>query len=390
MSVQPRPFRPGQAVTAARLNGVRNEAVRNRRASVAGPGSSFVGECRFPSQSSHMMKPQVQLVQAVEDFAPGHTTDTYSPDDVPAGKCLLMRVGPDSSGYLYQLESGMEPFKVWDVMSSINGTPAKQKGESFYAIWNSDSCRMEAVSAGGQGPVLRHGLVSECLGMGWYRVELMDCIQYEPPDCEKYDPFVEQSGGSGSGAGPETCDDCDFSTTDQCKGDASGTNFNQFCGSGDVVFPLRPRKDSSCFPLVGNGEFVYALDKRTVPLKIDGMVTVAWLGDYCTGTSGWETGCSECESGCAEEQESTKLYVVLNGEYQMVAIPIKEYECCDDGTVQMVQCTTFVVEGSVCKTPRTPCPTDEESGSGSGGGTGGGTGGTGGGGPVLGGSGGDI
>lgn len=385
MSFRPPPFRPGQLLTAGRLNELRREGVRDQQMRVFGPGGSVVDDYMSGGQAAHQHKPQVQLCQAVEDFAVNRYTDMYSRfDPIPTGLCRLVRMNTTNGEY--EIESDKMPvFRVWDPMAFITQSQSKQQGDSFYAAVNKDTGRLEIVGSGG-GVEIRHGLVSECLGMGWYRVELMDCVQYEPPDCELYDPWTGTSGGSSKGSSgsssdscgpPEQCDDCDFRAPCGCKSDSSDVNLSEECGDGDIIVPLRPRRDSKCYPLVGNGTFVYALDKRTVPLKVDGMVTIIWFGDRCLGKSGWESNCSKCPStssgsdgpvleggpsgsigsgsGSACTDDGEKLYMVVNGEYQMVNIPIKEYECCDDGTVQQVSCVTYVVEGSVCRSPETPC-----------------------------------
>lgn len=381
MSLTPRPFRPGQLITADRLNQLRREGIRDQQSRVGGPGVSVVDDYISGGQSSHYAKPGTLLCRATEDFESGKYTDAYSwPDPVPSGLCRLVRMRPDNGQYEVESEDTPE-FRVWDPMALISGTTSKQEGESFYAAQNKDTGRLEIIGSAASVEV-RHGLVSECLGMGWYVIELMDCLQYEPPDCEKYDPWSGSSSQSSSKpysgspsqsssdscGPPEPCDDCDFRAPCGCDSDSSDVNLNEQCGDGDIIVPLRPRRDSKCYPLVGNGTFVYALDKRAVPLRIDGMVTIVWLGDRCLGKTGWESNCSGCPdsgsdsgyvlgsagsgSGCTDD--GAKLYVVVNGEYQMVTIPIKEYECCDDG-VQQVSCVTYIVEGSVCRAPETPC-----------------------------------
>lgn len=374
MSLQPRQFLPGQLITAARLNQLRREGIRDKQSYTGGPGGSIVDDYQSGGKSVHHAKPGTILCRAIEDFETNKYTDAYLwPDPVPTGLCRLVRLNPSNGQY--EMESSATPeFRVWDPMALISGGTSKMKGDSFYAAYNKDTNRVEAIGVAA-GIEIRHGLVSECLGMGWYMVELMDCIQYEPPECENYNPWssgsASQSASASQGA-PAACDQCDFRSPPECDGDSDGVDYQQECGSGDIAVPLRPRRDSSCYPLVGNGEFVYALDKRTVPLKLGGMVTIVWFGDRCNGGSGsgtgWESGCgSESASASASASqggdEGAKLYNVINGEYQMVTIPIKEYECCEDGVVRQVNCTTFIVEGIVCKTPETPCPTSSSSGS---------------------------
>lgn len=380
MSLKPNPFRPGQLITADRLNQLRREGIRDQQLRTSGPGMSVVDDYMSGGQSAHQAKPGTILCRAIEDFDVNRYTDAYSwPDPVPSGLCRLIRMRPDNGQY--EMESSDTPeFRVWDPMALIMGATSKSEGDSFYAAYNKDSGRVEVIGVGGPSVEIRHGLVSECLGMGWYLVELMDCIQYEPPECENYNPWSESqsqsSSASASESPPEACDACDFRAPPQCEGDSSDVDFQQECGGGDVVIPLRPRRDSTCYPLVGNGEFVYALDKRTIPLVIDGMVTIVWFGDRCLGGSGtgWESGCGS-ESASEPGDEGAKLYNVINGEYRMVNIPIKTYECCEDGIVRQVGCTNYLVEGIVCATPETPCPTSDSSSSGSassGGGGGGG------------------
>lgn len=374
MSLTPRPFRPGQLITADRLNQLRREGIRDQQSRVGGPGVSVVDDYMSGGQSSHYAKPGTLLCRATEDFEPGKYTDAYSwPDPVPSGLCRLVRMRPDNGQY--EMESSDIPeFRVWDPMALITGTTSKRNEDSFYAAYNKDSGRVEVIGSSGSQLEIRHGLVSECLGMGWYMVELMDCIQFEPPDCEQYNPWSnsesQSSSASASEGAPEACEQCDFRSPPECDGDSDGVDYQKFCGNGELAIPLRPRRDSKCYPLVGNGTFVYALDKRTVPLKIDGMVTIVWFGDRCLGTSGWESGCgSESASASASASEGgsegAKLYNVVNGEYQMVNIPIKTYECCEDGVVREVGCTTYIVEGMVCVAPETPCPTSQSGSSGS-------------------------
>ena len=277
--------------------------------------------------------------------------------------------------YVDENENIMPTFRVWDPLSELTGSPTKKQGDIFYIAWNKDTQRAEVMQA--TGIQIRHGLVGDCLGMGWYTVELMDCIQFEPPDCENFDPYSGSDLGSGSGSGgTDGCDLCEVNPDDPC-GEADGIPDLQLgCAVAEVVTAIRPRKESKCYPLYGNNTFVYALDKRVVPLKKGGMVTIAWFGDTCSGGSGWETGCGPAGSESASNpQTGDQLWVVLNGEYQTVSIPYEKYECCEDGTVKRVQCTMFIVEGTVCVGPEDPCPTS--SGSGSGSGSGGGDSGTG-------------
>jgi len=203
MSFRPPPFRPGQLLTAGRLNELRREGVRDQQMRVFGPGGSVVDDYMSGGQAAHQHKPTVLLCEATEDFEINQYTDMYSRyDPLPTGLCRLVRM--NTANGEYEIESDKMPvFRVWDPIAFLTNSVSKRKGDKFQAAHNKDTGRLEVIAGGGPTVEIRHGLVEECLGMGWYRVELMDCIQYEPPECENYNPWSESQSGSQSASASE-------------------------------------------------------------------------------------------------------------------------------------------------------------------------------------------
>jgi len=362
----PQQWNPGDAITAARLNAMTRESLRSRSGASLGPGNAIVGD-NYGSTSANHHKPQAQLCVAVEDFVKNIYTDNYyATDKIPSGKCHLVRFNSTTGDY--EEESMFEPFRVWDPMATLTGTKTKSAGEFFYAVFNKDNQRMEVMSAG-PAVKIKHGLMVACLGFGWYLIELMDSFGLAPP----VDPG--SIGGSASGSDPgNPCTICD--TAKSFPGCAEDEFLLQ-CGEGGIFDPIRPRRgaDTPCVEgLTGNGTFVTAYDKRVVPLKENGQVTVMFTGEKAV-PSGSESFSGSCSGSECEPEE---VWTILTGEYQLVKIPIETWECCDGENVKRIMCRTFVVEGEECIGPVDSC--DQSSSGPLGGGGSGGTGGGGGGG----------
>jgi hypothetical protein len=322
------------------------------------------------NQSANQQKQQMILCVATEDFEiPDTYTDVYGVvDKVPSGTCLRMCL--DMSDADYKEETAHMDFRVYDPVSKLMDIPTKSDGDVFYAIYNTDSRRWEVFSVEGQGRVgLRHALVCRCIGKGWYVLELMDELQLTPPEefpfCEESlsdsfsDSLSDSLSDSGSSGSEENigCDLCDLPTND---GDLAcpAINYYEECGLPDAFDPLRPRREESCEQvLTGNGIYVFAYDKRAVPLKENGQVTIAWLGDtidLSLSDSGSASASVSGSSGSESVNNQEKIWIVLNGEYEMVSIPHEDWECCDD-VIKRVSCVTFLVEGVMCTGPEDPC-----------------------------------
>lgn len=185
----------------------------------------------------------------------------------------------------------------------------------------------EGSGAEGGAINLYHGITVRCISQGWYIVELKDELGLMPPS------DVDLSGEGGGCEGEEEgCDLCDLLY--------AGDLYE--CGDAAPFDPQRPE-------LTGNGTFVFAYDKRTVPLKPGGQVTLRRLSE--------RTAPEPSDSGLSDDAGSF-LYEVLTGEYKMVSIPHEDWECCNGEFVKKISCVTFLVEGEMCETTPDPCPSE--------------------------------
>lgn len=338
--MKPRGWKQGDPISASRLNGTNAEAGRSRRQSSTGTGSSMVNET-MGNQSHASYEAGTRLVRAKEDFAPSDvSTDIYGLNDPQySGKCMMMRLvssGNAPSG-LYEEEVFSQEFRVWDPIALLSSTASKSEGDVFYTVYNKDSKRWEVLTTGASQN-LRHAIVCDCVGHGWYVMEFVDSLPSAPPDCDpscastsasaSNDDYSCSSSASNNG---DPCSLCDLSDL-ECQCSSPGT-FNAERDAG-----------------IGNGTFVYAYDKRTVPLKIGGAATIAWLGDICDAASA-----SASASASDSTVSSNLLYTVLNGDYELVTIPHDLWECCPIEGIKKVACYTFIVEGVMCIGPIDPC-----------------------------------
>lgn len=138
----PREWTPGDPITAGRLNVGNAESLRSRRDINLGPGSSLVNET-LGNQSANMQPPLMRLSVAIEDFEiQPERTDLNTVDDVPSALCKQMRLSRNDS--TYREESISNTYRVWDATGG-----SKKLGEVFYAVFNRDSKRWEALVASG-------------------------------------------------------------------------------------------------------------------------------------------------------------------------------------------------------------------------------------------------
>lgn len=144
-----KPWNPGDPLSAGRLNATNAQAMQSRRAVVHGPGQSMVGD-NFGPQAAHHLKPNTVLCVATEDFKANIITDNYQAVDVvPSGKCLTLRFSKTYGDY--REEQKFQEFRVWDPLAEYGGSEMKAEGDVFYAAYNKDSGRLEAIGGGGGG-----------------------------------------------------------------------------------------------------------------------------------------------------------------------------------------------------------------------------------------------
>lgn len=169
----------------------------------------------------------------------------------------------------------------------------------------------------GGGSTVVDGLVSTCIGDGWYYVELADFTGENPASPGSVDPEV--------GADCDACDEVDLGDiVDGISGDCESVE------DGITLNRTLP---------TGTGEFVYAHDTESIKLKSGGHVRMVRIH---SGNEG-------------------QYYAILSGQRELVKLPFPLYECCVDPvtgaqTVQMTGCTYVLVEGVKCGGGENPCP----------------------------------
>lgn len=332
---RPERWQVGEPLSARKLNETRRESTLARNSSVTGPGSAIVGD-NFGMHAQHHQKPSVLLVEAQEEFSKGGFTDNYQTIDyIYSGWCLLYRFDKTTGDYKKETGYTGAMIRVWDVFGK------REKGDIFYAVYNKDSQRLEAIP--GSDLKIQEGLCLGCVGNGWYEIELADfpfeCGKAEETDCSG--SGSSESNDSESSAG-DTCDLCNAGSesgsdaTEESASDSDCLTVTEFTVEKVRPIPREPQ------------EVVCAHDARTLPIKIGGHVRMLPIGAGCDGQ---------------------RLYAIVSAEYEMIKVPLPDWECCD-GEVVMTACNYMIVEGKYCTGWATGCPSGSD-----GGGTGGGTGG---------------
>lgn len=313
------PWRPGDPLSAGRLNALNRQAMQSRKAAVTGPGPAMVGD-KFGLHAAHHVKPDVILCVAKEDFKANSLTDNYRAiDKVPSGECLLLRFSATDGDY--QEESGFKKFRVWDPLS-IYGRNAQRvdpdnpysdpvsvkEGDVFYAAHNRHTNRIEVLSFSSSAIKVEEGLNYACIGDGWYEIELAEFNKTPPESYSGYDGMVT------------TCDPCSIINANQ--------NVAENCESITAYDPPRTRPE-------GTGKLVFAHDTRNLVIKDRGHVRMLPIHKNP------DTG--------------EQYYAIISAEYEMLKVPIKDWECCD-GVVVQTACDFLLIEGTLCSGERWDCP----------------------------------
>lgn len=337
----PRSWKPGESITAERLNRVQAEAIRPRRDIVLGNGSSMVYEA-LGNQAANMRVPALKLMIAIEDFSipEGRTDLSYGPDDVPSGLCKMMRLSRYDS--THREDSGPTTERVWDAIGGLNNGPLRQCGEVFYVVFNADSKRWEVL----QNLSIRlvPGIVRECLPDGWHLIELSDWdgrpTSESVSDSASTSGSISESVSDAAGA----CDVCENVVADGTCEDMQSVSVDRTTGEG-------------------TGEYVYAHTTRLMPMMIGGLIKM--LKKTVPSTSSCESDSASASLSASlsasDEDLTDRLYDVVDGVWPLLAMPFPKFECCEDPVtgateVRMVQCNRAVVEGYECIGEEDPCP----------------------------------
>jgi hypothetical protein len=201
----PKQWKPGEPISAERLNSTNAEALRSRRDVNLGSGSSMVNEA-MGNQSSSPRYQSIKMVVATEDFAIQEIPTDLSGviDDVPSGLVKEVRLNRRSG--VHSDDNTQRPFRAYDVAGGLNGelcggsnsasissststsesavsVDSKLHCDVFYVIFNQDSKRWEVLEGGGSIQ-LSHGIILEqcSLACSTYRVQRVH--RYLTPECD--------------------------------------------------------------------------------------------------------------------------------------------------------------------------------------------------------------
>jgi hypothetical protein len=211
----PKQWKPGEPISAERLNDTNAEALRSRRDVNLGSGSSMVNEA-MGNQSASPRYQAIKMVVATEDFAIPETPTDLSGviDDVPSGLVREVRLNRRSG--VHADDNTQRPFRAYDVAGGLNGelcggsdsasassstsssstsssstsssesavtVDSKLQCDVFYVMFNQDSKRWEVLEGGGSIQ-LSHGIILEqcSLTCSTYRVQRVH--RYLTPDCD--------------------------------------------------------------------------------------------------------------------------------------------------------------------------------------------------------------
>jgi hypothetical protein len=344
---RPKQWIPGDPLTADRLNVEQAESMRSRRDIALTNGSSLVNES-LGNQSVNMRKSFMRLAVAIEDFAiPDEKTDLAEAlDDVPSGLCQWFRLNRKSGNHVEDTLS--TPFTVYDVLGGLNDQVQKVAGEFFYVVYNEDSKRWEILQSA--GIKLKYGIVGECLGDGWYEVELSDWDE-QPPIPGSESASASASTSVSASASDDPCDLClllDMTEAADCES-VEAVEVSRTAGNG-------------------TGQIVYAHTAETIPLKGGSLVKMIKRAAADAASDSVSASLSSSLSAstslsASDDPISNRLYDVVNSEKPLLSLPFPNYECCElpDGSkiFQQISCTRVIVEGVSCVGPDTPCPSSD-------------------------------
>lgn len=329
---------PGERIRANDLNRLIQFAGGPYSNSIPQHGISYANS-EYMNASSDDRHSQVLLVQAMESFAE-QITDHLTIDDVPSGKCRRVELNQQTNQYEPQ---GNEQTDFWvhDPIAGFSGGTGPVEGDRFHVQWNPNSKRWEVAATGVLKPI--EGVTVACLGSGWYTVEIGEFMSTCPDD--------EEGSASGSGSGSES-------------GSGSGLNSGSGSDSSEssegapscdpcILFDIDDPETEMCNEVTavevprdlpeGKKIFVCAHDTRTLPLKVPGHVRIVPMG---------------------VDADGKPYYAVISGEYNLLSVPIPDWECCD-GEVVMTSCKILIVEGAYCEGYTQGCPSDGSGSSGS-------------------------
>jgi hypothetical protein len=175
----------------------------------------------------------------------------------------------------------------------------------------------------------KHATILSCLGNGYYSAALSTNPTFDLPSTTG----TGTDTGTGSGQYNE-CSPCQWITGENTGTDAAA------CGS---------LQQPSRVSVPGDGSTIYCYDPRKLTLSTGAHIIVTNMGDTVVNP---EPGTG---TGTGTAIDTIPLYMILTGNYDLVGIPDRFYECCDN-VVTLTRCDTYIVEGFYCPGVQVDCP----------------------------------
>lgn len=182
----------------------------------------------------------------------------------------------------------------------------------------------------------KHARITACLGNGYYSATLPESVVFSLP------PLTGTGTATGTGSGQTNeCEPCQWITGENLPGTGTAGNVGPVsCGS--VVQPSRVGMPSG-------GTTIYCYDPRKLSLSVGSHVVVTNMGDTVDSP---ETGTG---TGTGTGVPKEILWIILTGNYDLIAIPDRHYTCCDN-VVVLTRCDNYIVEGFYCIGTEISCP----------------------------------
>jgi hypothetical protein len=212
-------------------------------------------------------------------------------------------------------------------------------GDLLLIIRNESEWSPVTAASGNQ----RHARITQCLGNGYYTANLSLTPTFTIPSSSETGTGTIAGVGTGSGLTNE----CDLCSLLYGGNEPVGTATDY----GDAVCNTLVQPTRTSVP--GDGALIYVYDPRKLALEVGAHIVVSDLGDTANDPN------PVVGTGTGTSIPQVKVWMVLTGNYDLIGIPDRFYECCTlNGvqTVKMVRCDTYIVEGVYCQGNQTYCP----------------------------------
>ncbi len=274
-----------------------------------------------------------------------HLFYAYLTEDMPAAsnpetgytlaQCRVLRYVQPVLPNSLDMEESTEDSGL-DTITNRYTTFSAHAGDLLLIIRNGSEWSPVTAASG----TLRHARITQCLGNGFYTANLSVNPRFVIPSSSETGTGTISGVGTGSGLTNE----CDLCSLLYGGNEPVGTAIDY----GDAVCStlVQPTRTS----VDGDGTLIYVYDPRKLTLSVNAHVIVTDLGD----TADDPNPVPGTGTGTAIPQVS--VWMVQSGNYDLIAIPDRFYECCDGVTVKMTRCDNYITEGVFCPGNQTYCP----------------------------------